>query len=104
MGGVFNNSDALRVDYSAEYDATIIKETKGTYVLDCRAKTTSVGYDNLKMEVDRKTMVPTTIACHAASGMLIRSLYYKSIKDFGVISFGHRSLKRTAPCMKDINP
>ncbi len=83
VGGVFNNSDILRVDYSAEYDATILEETKDTYVLDCRAKTTSVAYDSLRMEVDKKAMIPTTIACHAASGMLIKTLYYKNIKDFG---------------------
>lgn len=83
VGGVFNNSDILRLDYGAEYNATILEETEDTYVLDCRAKTTSVAYDNLKMTVDKKTMVPTTIACHAASGMLIKTLYYKNIKDFG---------------------
>ena len=83
VGGVFNNSDILRLDYSAEYDATILEETKDTYVLDCRAKTTSIAYDRLEMTVDRKTMVPVTIACHAASGMLIKTLYYKNTKDFG---------------------
>jgi hypothetical protein len=35
------------------------------------------------MEVDKKTMVPVTIGCYAASGMLIKTLYYKNIKDFG---------------------
>jgi len=27
--------------------------------------------------------VPTSIECYAASGMLIKTLYYKDIKDFG---------------------
>jgi outer membrane lipoprotein-sorting protein len=83
VGGVFNNSDILRLDYSAEYDATILEETADTYILNCKAKTSSVAYDRLKMGVDKKTMVPVNIECYAASGMLIKTLYFKKIKDFG---------------------
>ncbi|MCD6584773.1 MAG: outer membrane lipoprotein-sorting protein [Desulfobacteraceae bacterium] len=83
VGGVFNNSDILRLDYSSEYDAAILEETEASYVLDCKAKTSSVAYDRLKMNVDKTTMVPVTIECYAASGMLIKTLYYKDIKEFG---------------------
>ncbi len=83
VGGVFNNSDILRLDYSAEYDATILEETADTYILNCKAKTSSVAYDRLKMEVDKKIIVPANIECYAASGMLIKTLYFKKIKDFG---------------------
>ena len=83
VGGVFNNSDILRLDYSSEYDAVILEETEESYVLDCKAKTSSVAYDRLKMDVDKKTMVPVTIECYAASGMLIKTLYYRDIKEFG---------------------
>ncbi len=83
VGGVFNNSDILRLDYSAEYDAAILEETTDTYILECKAKTSSVAYDRLKMGVDKKNMVPLTIECYAASGMLIKTLYYKKIKEFG---------------------
>ena len=82
VGGVFNNSDILRLDYSTEYTATIFEETADIYTLDCKAKTSSVAYDRLKMSVDKKTMVPVTIECYAASGMLIKTLYYKDIKAF----------------------
>ena len=83
VGGVFNNSDILRLDYRAEYDAAILEETEDAYILNCKAKTSSVAYDRLKMGVDKKTMAPVTIECYAASGMLIKTLYYKEIKDFG---------------------
>lgn len=83
VGGVFNNSDILRIDYSAEYNAAVIEETADTFILDCKAKTATVAYDRLKMVVDKKTIVPLTIECHAASGMLIKTLYYKDVKDFG---------------------
>ncbi len=83
IGGVFNNSDILRLDYSAEYDVAGVKETDTTYLLDLKAKTNAIAYDQLKMVVDKKALVPTTIECYAASGMLIKTLYYKETKDFG---------------------
>ena len=83
VGGVFNNSDILRLDYSAEYDVTGITEDGDLYLLELKAKTNTVAYDVLKMQVDKKALVPTTIDCFAASGMLIKTLYYKEPKDFG---------------------
>jgi len=83
VGGVFNNSDILRLDYSAEYDAEILEETEDRYTLTCKAKSSTIAYDRLKMEVDKKTMVPVNIECYAASDMLIKTLYYKDIIDFG---------------------
>jgi len=83
IGGIFNNSDILRLDYSVEYDAEAITDQGDTYLLELKAKTTSVAYDRLKMEVDKKTLLPTDIDCHAASGMLIKSLHYSKIQDFG---------------------
>lgn len=83
VGGVFNNSDILRVDYSAEYNATIAEASEDVYTLDCKARTTTVAYDRLKMTVEKTTLLPTSIECYAASGMLIKTLYYKASKDFG---------------------
>ena len=82
-GGVFNNADILRVDYTAEYDVEKTDEEKDGYLLSLKAKTAEVAYDRLKMWVDKKTLLPTTIECFAASGMLIKTLRFKDIKDFG---------------------
>jgi hypothetical protein len=83
VGGVFNNSDILRLDYSTEYDALSISDEGATYLLELKAKSSTVAYDRLKMLVDKKAVVPTTIECYAASGMLIKTLYYTNSKDFG---------------------
>lgn len=82
-GGVFNNSDILRIDYNAEYNCDNLEKTDDKYILYLKAKTTAVAYDRLKMWVDNKRYVPTTIECFAASGMLIKTLHFKKIKDFG---------------------
>ena len=83
IGGVFNNSDILNLDYSVEYTVQQIGEETDSYRLDLKAKSSAVAYDNLKMVVDKQTMLPTVIECYAASGMLIKTLRYDKIEDFG---------------------
>lgn len=83
VGGVFNNSDILNLDYSVEYTVSTIKEEGERYLLELKAKNATVAYDGLKMEVDKTTLLPMVIECYAASGMLIKTLHYDKIQDFG---------------------
>jgi outer membrane lipoprotein-sorting protein len=83
VGGVFNNADILNLDYSVEYRVQKSEQQGKTYVLDLKARSASVAYDRLKMTVDAATLVPTEIEAYAASGLLIKTLHYKDIKDFG---------------------
>lgn len=83
VGGVFNNSDIMKLDFGVEYD--IVKETdKGDIIeVETKAKTDTVAYDRLVMKVDKKTTTPIEIECYTSTGMLIKTLYYKNMKDFG---------------------
>ncbi len=81
-GGIFNNADIMRLDFSTEYDAESMEETEAGYLLKLKAKTAAVAYDILEMVVDKKHLVPTEIKCMASSGMLIKVLYFKQIKEF----------------------
>lgn len=83
VGGVFNNADIMRLDFSVEYTIVGQKEENGFYVVDTKAKTDTVAYDRLLMKVDKKTVTPVEINCYSSTGMLIKTLYYKDIKDFG---------------------
>lgn len=83
IGGVFNNADILALEFSEEYSVERVEEKPDTYVLHLKAKTAAVAYDRLVMTVDRKLLVPLAIEAHAASGMLIKTLRYSEIKDFG---------------------
>lgn len=83
VGGIFNNSDILRLDYNVEYNADQITDQGESYLLYLSAKSPSVAYARLKMEVDKKNLLPTTIECYAVSGMLIKTLHYDKIKNFG---------------------
>jgi outer membrane lipoprotein-sorting protein len=82
-GSIFNNADILRIDYTAEYDVAAAEEQADAILLSLKAKTNEVAYDSLKMWVDKKALLPTTIEAYAASGMLLKTLHFKNIKDFG---------------------
>ena len=89
-GGIFNNSDILRVDYQAEYNAVKIskidqKGPSGSQLLqlDLKAKTGAVAYDKLEMLIDPKLKSPTLIRAITVSGLLIKTIYFKKITDFG---------------------
>ena len=83
VGGVFNNADIMRLDYSVEYDVAGLAEEGDQYLLDLKARTGAVAYDRLKMWVLKKELVPTQIECYAATGMLIKTLHLKEVKDIG---------------------
>jgi outer membrane lipoprotein-sorting protein len=82
-GSIFNNADILRIDYSAEYSVEAAEEQKDALLLSLKAKTGEVAYDRLKMWVDKQLLLPTTIEAYAASGLLIKTLRFRNIKDFG---------------------
>jgi len=82
IGGIFNNSDILSLDYSEEYNVVKVEEG-GEYLLYLKAKSKTVAYDQLKMWVDKNKKLPTKIECLTEANMLIKTLYFKDIKDFG---------------------
>jgi len=83
VGGVFNNSDILRLDYAAEYFVEKMEELSDKYVLRLKAKTKTVAYDKLKMWVDKDKVLPTKVECLTEASMLIKTIYFKQTKDFG---------------------
>src|SRR3972149_4868434 len=83
VGGVFNNSDILQLDYSEEYNVTQVEDQGKEYILLLKAKTKTVAYDQLKMWVDKEKVSPTKIECLTEASMLIKTLYFKDTKDMG---------------------
>jgi len=83
IGGIFNNSDIMRLDFSDEYHAESVIVEEEQYLLELKAKSNFVAYDRLRMWVDQDAQVPVKIEAYAASGLLIKTLHYSKIKDFG---------------------
>jgi outer membrane lipoprotein-sorting protein len=82
-GGIFNNADILQLEYNVEYDASLLEQDDTEYILELKAKSRAIAYDQLKMWVTRDALLVTKIECYSASKMLIKTLDFKEIKDLG---------------------
>ena len=83
VGGVFNNADILQLDYAAEYTVEKVEEQGNEYLLHLKAKTKTVAYDRIRLWAEKEKKLPTKIECLTEAGMLIKTLYFKDVKDFG---------------------
>jgi len=83
VGGVFNNADILRLDYTSEYNVEQVEDKGDEYFLHLKAKTNTVAYDKLKMWVNKDSLLPTKIESLTETSMLIKTLHFKQVKDFG---------------------
>ena len=101
VGGIFNNSDIMRLEYSVEYNPSILEENETEYILELKAKSKSVAYDRLKMWVDKKNIHPTKVECYTASGKMIKILAFKDIQNFGEGIVRPAVIQTTSPLYKD---
>ncbi len=83
VGGVFNNADILRLDYGVEYSVEKAEDLNGEYILHCKARTRTVAYDRLTIQVEKERLLPIRIDCMTEAEMLIKTLSFKEVKDFG---------------------
>ena len=83
VGGVFNNADILQLDYAAEYTVEKVEQNGNEYLLYLKAKTKTVAYDRLKLYAEGKRQLPVKIECLTEANMLIKTIYFKDVKDFG---------------------
>ena len=101
VGGVFNNADILQLDYAAEYNVEKVEETGNEYLLHLKAKTKAVAYDKLKLWADRDKKLPKKIECLTETDMLIKTLYFKEVKDFGGGIVRPSVIETDSPLYKD---
>lgn len=83
VGGVFNNADILRLDYAVEYNVEKMEDMGTKLLLHLKAKTNTVAYDRLRIWVDKIRILPGKIECMTEAYMLIKTIHFKEVKDFG---------------------
>ena len=83
VGGVFNNADILRLDYATEYNVEKLDDKGNEYLFYLKAKTKNIAYDRLKMWVYKDRMLPSKIESLTEASMLVKTLHFKQIEDFG---------------------
>jgi len=98
---VFNNADILRLDYTSEYKVSKVEESGDQYLLHLKARTKAVAYDKLKMWVDKSASLPTQVECLTEADMLIKTLYFKKVKDFGEGILRPSVIETDSPLYKD---
>ena len=101
VGGVFNNADILNLDYTEEYLVEKIEEAEDQHLLYLKAKTKNVAYDRVKMWVDPKKKLPTRLECLTEASMLIKTIYFKEVKDFGGGLVRPAVIETDSPLFKD---
>ncbi len=73
MGGDFNNADVLRVNYEADYHASVDNSDPAGDILVLKSKTPSASYDAIKLWMTReKDPQPIKAEFYAASGKILR--------------------------------
>jgi outer membrane lipoprotein-sorting protein len=83
QGGDFNNADVLRVNYRADYDATLVASPlPDTFALKLKAKTTETAYDSITLIVRKADLQPVRGEYYGTSGQLIRSATFSEWKEF----------------------
>ena len=100
IGGVFNNADIMRLDYNVEYNVKQMEQKPNEYILDLKAKSATVAYDQVKMWVDKKSFAPSKIECYAATGLLIKTLYFKENKPFDDATLRPSVIETDSPLYK----
>jgi len=83
VGGVFNNADILRLDYAEEYFVEKTEDLETEWLLHAKARTNSVAYDHLRIWVEKDRILPIKIECLTEAFMLIKTIHFKEVKDFG---------------------
>jgi outer membrane lipoprotein-sorting protein len=85
MGGDFNNADVLRVNYQADYDATLVNPSSipNTHQLSLKAKNRQVSYDQIRLWLSKEAQsLPVRAEYYAASGKMLRSAQFSEVKEF----------------------
>ena len=83
VGGIFNNADILRLDYAVEYRVEKTEDLGTEWLLLCKARTNTVAYDQLRVWVDKARILPNKIECMTEAFMMIKTIHFKEVKDFG---------------------
>lgn len=105
IGGLFNNSDIMKVDFALEYDAVITEENlkiedKEYYTIELIAKTEKVAYHKIKMWVEKESLLPIKYEAYTYSGLLVKIIELSDVKDFGNDVVRPAKIMTTSPLQK----
>lgn len=87
MGSDASNRDLMRLSLAGDYSIKSASRKGGVMIINLAAKNTSVAYDQVRVYVDEKNMLPKYQEFLSVSGMLIRTMYFDNYRDFDGVPF-----------------
>jgi outer membrane lipoprotein-sorting protein len=83
QGGDFNNADVLRVNYVADYTATLSPAAGAdSYAVELKSKTPETAYDRIRIVVRKTDLQPLKGEYYGTSGQMIRSATFSEHKEY----------------------
>ncbi len=84
QGGDFNNADVLRVNYTADYTATLgTSDAADLLLVQLKAKSQETSYDAIKLWVKKADLMPVKAQYFGTSGQMLRSAEFLEPTEFG---------------------
>lgn len=83
QGGDFNNADVLRVNYAADYTATLAPSPlPDSYAVELKSKSAETAYDKIRLIVRKADLQPLKGEYFGTSGQMIRSATFTEHAEF----------------------
>ena len=79
-GNILNYGDVLALSLAEDYNVTKSEELSDQYVLDLQVKEDSIGYNKVKLYIDKKTLLPKKREYFSFSGDLIKVAEFSRIE------------------------
>ncbi len=83
FGGTgFSYGDVLRLNFSSNYDASVISQTDDSWTLELKARQRDAPYSRIELAVS-KDYLPLSGKCFTRTGELIKEMVYTAVADAG---------------------
>jgi len=83
MGSLLNYGDVMAMELSYDYEVAATAETETGYLLTLKPKAGHEGYAEIRVEIDKETLLPKKREYYALSGLLLKESTFKKIEFSG---------------------
>lgn len=80
LSGEVANGDIARTNYAVDYEATLLNEDQGEYLLDLKAKNNKVTYGKIQYRISKKDFKPIEATYYAVSGKALKKAVFENFK------------------------
>ncbi|MEA3275872.1 MAG: outer membrane lipoprotein-sorting protein [Pseudomonadota bacterium] len=97
VGGIFNNWDLMLSGFSPDYDVQLAQKEGDVYALTLKAKSKWAVYDTLRLRAGIEDLLLRKVEAYATSNILLKTLTFSEVKDFGNGVIHPAKLETTSP-------